>query len=174
MKNIFMILSLILTLSFTIGCNDGIESKKTDSEKVTDNKDISALDNHQNEENFLYTDVENGFTLELPSWWEGQYNVKNEIWIDAVSKSINFNYNNKDFPGNIFAIIIQDEIIKEEDFEDPFLTYITEYNGKTFAYLSAMEPNEDLLKEENEEYLNIITKMVEEVPQIIETFDIKK
>lgn len=174
MKRIFIILFIIFSLYLVVGCNNREGNNKTELEKVTDNQKETSLDTKQNEEKILYTNIEYEFTLELPLWWEGQYNIEDGTWVDETSKSISFNYNNRNFPGNIFTIIIQDEAIMEEDFDDPFLTYITEYDGKTFVYLSAMEPNEDLLKEENKEHLDIITKMVEEVPKIIESFNIEK
>ena len=60
-----------------------------------------------------------------------------------------------------------------EEWDDPFLIYIGEKDGRTYAYLQAMEPPVDVLEEKNDKYLRLISKMVEEVPEIIETFIIE-
>lgn len=178
MKKLFIILFLSFSISLISGCSKDVDNK-IEPDQIVD-KDIGE-DNSKDpvvyaseRERVLYQDKEYGFTLGLPLWWKDSYKVEGGMWIDEINRSINFNYINGNISSDIFSIVILDEEIKKEDWEDPFLTYITGHKGKTYCYISAMEPSEELSEDGNEENLKTMIKMVEEVPEIIETFNIGK
>ncbi|OLS03820.1 hypothetical protein [Tissierella creatinophila] len=183
MKKLFIILLLSVSVSLISGCSKDVDDKtgvdgvvKNDIDKDKDKeKDINepTVDT-SGKGKIIYKNEEYGFNLEIPSWWKDSYRVENGIWMDEMSKSVSFNFDINDISGNIFTIIILDEKIKKEEWEDPLLTYIMEHDGKTYCYLPAMEPTDELLKEENKEHFNTVSKMVEEVPRIMETFNIGK
>lgn len=209
MKKIFMILILILTLTFVNGCikdsdrDDGSQDSNIDlevdkdkenkdkdedrDEKENDKSQETDIDQESNadktedleeeiseEKPIEYKDEKYGFTLELPASWEGYYTVNHEEWFDEASESISFNFESGNIYSNIFNIIVIEETIKEEDWEDPFQIYIREEDGKTYSYIQAMEPPQELLEDENDIYLTIISKMVGDVPTIIESFKLNK
>ena len=148
---------------------DKSEQVVEEAEKKKDEREGEVIMD-KDEKNISYKDHTYGFSLELPYSWEENYIVESESWMDDEGDSICFNFKNDKITSNIFQIIVMDESILEEEWEDPFLIYIIEKDGRTFAYLPAMEAEEELLKEENIDELNIITNMVEDVPGIIESF----
>lgn len=189
MKKLFIILILSFSLFTMYGCVRDKDDATGDSINPNNNSNIDIdlgediyNDNPDNvgaenppkdisdKENIIYKNDAYGFALEIPGWWEGTYSVEEEAWFDEISTSISFNFEDGAIYSDIFTIVIYDETIKIEDWEDPFLIYIDEKDGKTYAYLQAMEPPVDVLEEENDKYLRTISKMVEEVPAIIETF----
>lgn len=192
MKKLFIILILNLSLFMMYGCvrdkddanGDPIDPNRNPNIDIDIDEDIykeepNSAENKEpvkdtsDKESIIYKNDVYGFNLEIPGWWEGTYAVEEEAWFDEISTSISFNFKDGEIYSNVFTIVIYDETIKREDWEDPFLIYIDEKGGKTFAYLQAMEPPVDVLEEENDKYLRTISKMVEEVPGIIETFKIK-
>ncbi len=180
MKKLFVIFFLSLSMFLMNGCvkdpDNSLESEEeTDKENDMDIKDNANIKTEvvtqEQEGTIIYENKEYSFTLEIPLWWEGMYEIEDGLWIDEKSKSVAFNFDKEGVSSNIFTIIILDEIIKEEDWEDPFLIYILEDRERTFVYLPSMEPTEELLKEENKEHFNNVSEMVEQVFDIVETFN---
>lgn len=184
MKKLFIVFVLSFTMFLMNGCvrdfgnaldsEDGRE-KETNMD-INDNidREETELAPPDAEETILYENEEYHFTLEIPLWWGGIYRVEDGLWIDEESKSVVFNFDNGDISSNIFTIIVFDGTIEEEDWEDPFLTYIMKDGENTFAYLPSMEATEELLEEGNEEELKLVSEMVEEVSRVMETFNIIK
>lgn len=141
---------------------------------LLDDKETLDLSSSNSNENILYEDDLHGFTLKIPSSWKGKYDIQRETWIDDRSDSISFNYKDGNISNNIFSIVVMNESIPEDQWGELFLIYIMENGGKTYSYLNIMEPTEELLKEENKEELETVIDMVETVPEIIESFQIKK
>ena len=190
MKKLFIILMLSFSLLIMHGCVRDEEDPKDNSLKPDGDIDIDIGDEIYSEDlvsggdkepavgvsdekSTVYKNDRYGFALEIPGWWEGTYSVEEEAWFDETSTSISFNFEDGDIYSNVFTIIIYDQTIKMEEWDDPFLIYIGEKDGRTYAYLQAMEPPVDVLEEKNDKYLRLISKMVEEVPEIIETFIIE-
>ena len=142
--------------------------------ELLDDKEPVDLSSFNSNENILYEDDLHGFTLKIPSSWKGKYDIQRETWIDDRSDSISFNYKDGNISNNIFSIVVMNESIPEDQWGELFLIYIIENDGKTFSYLNIMEPTEELLKEENKAELETVIDMVETVPDIIESFQIKK
>lgn len=181
MKKLFIVFILSFSMLLMIGCVRDLDNS-LDSEDGRDeenNMDIEDdLVDREAElipsgigETSLYKNEEYHFTLEIPLWWEGIYRVEDGLWMDEVSKSVDFNFESGGISSNIFTIIALDQVIKEEEWEDPFLTYIMEDGERTFVYLPSMEATEELLEEDNKEYLKLVSEMVEEVSGIVETFN---
>nr|WP_300004928.1 hypothetical protein [Tissierella sp.] len=190
MKKLLIILGLSFSILVMHGCvrdKDGASGDAVNPDNKPDidiKEDISKeepqgeevkvpIEESPKQEDVLYENTGHGFNLRLPGWWSGSYKIEEEAWFDEVSTSVSFNFEDGDIYSNIFTVIIFDETIKYEEWDDPFLIYIAEKGGKTYAYLQAMEPPVDVLEEENDKYLRTISKMVEEVPGIIETFKIE-
>ena len=193
MKKLFILFFLSISIALMGGCNkiidDNSDIKVVDKEEDIDidieednemdepvepTKPIEPTVSAPEKEKIIYVNEEYGFTLDIPSWWKDIYRVENGIWIDETSKSVSFNFGSEGVSSNVFTIIVLNEKIGEEDWEDPILTYMLEHNGKTYSYLPSMEPTEELLEEENKRHLETVSKMVEEVPEIVETFTIIK
>lgn len=204
MKKIIMLIILIISLSFVNGCvrdedkddnNAGTDidveidlgGKDTDKDdkdidKPEDDKEIDKaedtggplVDELEEEAKIEYNDEKYGFSIEMPASWEDHYEVEYEEWFDESSESISFNFVYGNIYSNIFNIIVIDEVITEEEWDDPFQIYMTEQNGKTYSYIQAMEPPEELLEEENDIYLNKISKMVRDVAEVMESFKFNK
>lgn len=181
MKKLLRILILCLSMTLLFGCvRDEIVREETDEiqdtkEDIIEKDDVIVVQNDNLEnDKIIYEDDIFGFRLELPKSWENNYTIEKKPWIDDINESVEFNYKMDDISSNIFTIVIMDESIEIEDWEELFLMYIGEEGGKTFSYLNVMEPTEELLKEENKEELETVTNMVYEVPEIIESFTLIK
>lgn len=164
MKKKFMIFFLSLSIALTFGCS------KDDGEAIDKKEPDLSID--KKEEKIVYKDDVYGFSLELPPSWRNKYTIERKIWIDDINESVTFNFKEDDIFNNIFTIVIMNESFSEEEWEELFLIYITEQDGKTFSYLNIMEPTEELLQEKNKDKLETVTEMVESVPEIIEGFNI--
>ncbi len=145
------------------------EIEEANSEIEVDNKDVDL-----SRDKIVYEDDKYGFRLDLPASWKGTYVVEKKPWIDDINDSVEFNFNKDDLSSNIFTIVIMNESIEHEDWQELFLMYIVEKDGKTFSYLNVMEPTEELLKEENKDEFETVQEMVQEVPGIIESFTFVK
>lgn len=193
MKKIIMIFFLSLSIFLTFGCSkddkeavnkedlidkeESIEEEEPVDKKEPEQEEANVpidAEEEEEKEKIVYKNDLNGFSLELPSSWRGKYNVEREIWIDDESSSVAFNFEEDSISNNIFTIVIMEESFEEDEWEELFLIYIKEQDGKTFSYLNIMEPTEELLKEENKDKLEKVTEMVESVPEIIESFNIEK
>lgn len=176
MKKIFMILFLSLSIALTFACSkdDGDPIYKEESSLPLEKEEEPTLPVEEEAEKIVYKDDLYGFSLELPSSWEGKYTVERETWIDDVSDSVSFNFKEDNIFNNIFTIVIMNESFSQDEWEELFLIYIVEDDGKTFSYLNIMEPTEELLQEENKDVLERLTDMVESVPEVIESFNIER
>lgn len=178
MKKLMTLLFIIIFSSLICSC---VKEHETIIDK--DVIDISSGEEILNEEIQVdidkyevisYKDDEYGFSLEIPQTWEGKYFIEKGIWIDGINHSVAFNYFNNGISNNIFTIIIMEEVIFIEDWDEYFLIYIDTKDGKTYSYLNIMEPTEELLEEGNKEALAFVTEMVEGVPAIIETIKLNE
>ena len=180
MKKLWTIIFLICSISLTSACEKEnkpiVEKEDVDLVVEVDENQLPVIPEQPTgaEEKIVYKDDIYGFSLDIPISWQDKYTVKKEVWIDDVSQSVSFNYNNNGIYNNIFTIIIMEESIAIEEWEELFLIYIGEYGGRTFSYSNIMEPTEELLEEKNKEELEIVTIMVEDVPGIIDSFNIVK
>lgn len=195
MKKLILITTLIFSLTTINACS---QEEPDSSQKITEGKDQieqnDVLDgepkingdrektNTENEKELdredqdyiLYDNSEYKFTLKLPSSWENKYIVEKSIWVDESSESISFDFKSENVRSNIFKIIVTDESIPEEKWEDPFLVYLTKNESRTFSYIPAMEPSEVLLQEGNEDELAEVETMVREVSEIMSSFELEK
>lgn len=194
MKKIFFILILSLSLILTYGCGkeedlvenekidkdlketivreDSSEDLKEDVEDLDYKNDTDSIDT-SNEE-IIYVDDQYNFSLRLPSSWESNYTVEKRPWIDELDNSVCFDFNVDNISSNIFTIVVIEDSDTSDNLDNPFLTYIDESGGKTFFYIPSMEPSEELLLEENEDKLKTMSSMVEEVEEIIDSFQFEK
>lgn len=115
-----------------------------------------------------YTDKDYHFSFQIPSDWERQLTIQEGRWPQEAEKTINVNYKLNDaLDVNIFSIIVMDGETSPAKWEETLWTYITAKGGKTFLYATPGDPPEELLKPENSRILELVQKMVADVPNVI-------
>lgn len=153
--------------------------QEAEEEETSPPTDETAMD-HEDEmkatNDLEYSLEEFDLTLQFPKSWQGKYAVTEGDWMEDASKTIDFTFMNHDKPvGNIFSLVMTDmeEQAFKDYYEDSFVEFIKEVDGKSIGYSIPGEPPTELFEDDNKALLDEMIRMVsEDLPQIID--NIKK
>ena len=112
MKKLWTIIFLICSISLTSACekeNKPIVEKEdvdlvveVDENQTPETPQLPVIPEKPTgaEEKIVYKDDIYDFSLDIPISWKDKYTVKKEVWIDDISQSVSFNYDNNGIYNN--------------------------------------------------------------------------
>lgn len=150
------------------------EEKVTKEPESEENEPAETETNAVEEvvKNVSYTNKELGFSLSLPSHWEGVLTIdQDSSWDEELDHAVNFYYQPDDsIKSAVFSIVVYDEEMNPDEWYQPFGELLAIKNGKTYGYIMPGEPAAELFEPNNEEKLDFATMMMnDDVPEIIQT-----
>lgn len=123
--------------------------------------------------NGRYINEQIGFTFDVPHDSEDFMTAEIGNWSSGnprVDYTIDFFYTpDKSIKQNVFSLIVLNGMIIKQDRDDE-MWYISAFEGKTYAHVTAGEPSEELLQPQHRAKLEIVQKMIyEDLPLALQT-----
>ncbi|WP_336770110.1 hypothetical protein [Bacillus bombysepticus] len=181
-KTLFSELTKIETPKRTSAKNESVhksgENKSADAENKTTEAEVMNKVSLTNDEPYL--NGKYGFEIQLPEDWNTHISIRTEPLGPDKKESYTLVYN---FEKGLSSPIVT--ILKEKNKGD--ITAVINKNKELgmyfldqsldhlFFFITPMDPSADFLKPENDQQLNKLQKIItEEVPNVMQTFKLKK
>jgi hypothetical protein len=130
----------------------------------------------------VYRDSKYGFTLQIPRWWKSYIVVGKKVRPDDAEYAVYFmfKYKGKVY-GEVLTLLVYRLTLKqwrERGFDDSPVNFITEHNGRIFAYTLPEELPDAFLDKTKQDYdykkfgrpIRLMKRMVnEDAPAIVKT-----
>ncbi|MCG7343999.1 hypothetical protein MHZ92_07635 [Sporosarcina sp. ACRSL] len=122
----------------------------------------------------IYSNKQYGFSFKMPADILKRLTVDTGSWDSDAVATVDFTFteSSRSVEQLVFSIIVFANEGNDDTLEHPFYKYIGSNDSYIFAYAMSSEPNEVMLRKENEDLLHEVRLMVESSEQAMETFEV--
>ncbi|WP_336823739.1 hypothetical protein [Sporosarcina sp. USHLN248] len=145
---------------------------KQDEETTTDATEDEETTSADAKEG-VYSNKQYGFSFEMPADMLKRLTADTGSWDSDAIATVDFTFTDTDrsIEQSLFSIIVFENDGNADNWEHTVYKYVGSNDSYIFAYTMSSEPNEEMLKPENEDLLKKVQQIAEVSRQSMETFE---